>query len=67
MVFYADTGKGNRPSFTGAAGPDVAEPLVEAFRDALRESGVAVETGRFAATMEVELLDDGPVTIVLDS
>ena len=63
----ADTRKGNRPSFTGAAPPEQAEPLVEAFCAALRELGVPVETGVFGARMEVELVNDGPVTIVLDT
>jgi D-Tyr-tRNA(Tyr) deacylase len=61
-----DTGKGNRPSFTGAAAPAEAEPLVEVFGTALRALGIHVETGVFGARMEVELVNDGPVTIVLD-
>jgi len=61
-----DTAKGNRPSFSGAARPEVAEPLVNRFCDVLRELGVPVETGRFGARMAVELVNDGPVTIVLE-
>jgi D-tyrosyl-tRNA(Tyr) deacylase len=66
FTLIADTRKGNRPSFTDAATPDVAEPLYERFCDALRELGVPVETGLFGARMEVSLVNDGPVTIVLD-
>jgi D-tyrosyl-tRNA(Tyr) deacylase len=66
FTLIADTAKGNRPSFSGAASPEVAEPLVELFSEALRELGVPVEQGVFGARMEVELVNDGPVTIVLD-
>jgi D-tyrosyl-tRNA(Tyr) deacylase len=66
FTLLADTHKGNRPSFTGAAPPREAEPLVDALVQALRAEGVEVETGRFGALMEVELVNDGPVTIVLD-
>lgn len=59
--------KGNRPSFSDAAPPEQAEPLYQAFCRALGDLGVAVETGRFAAHMEVELVNDGPVTLWLDS
>ena len=59
--------KGNRPSFSDAAPPELAEPLYEAFCRDLRDLGIAVETGRFAAHMEVDLLNDGPVTLWLDS
>ena len=66
FTLLAATRKGNRPSFTDAAAPKRAEPLVEHFAEALRAHGVHVETGRFGARMEVELVNDGPVTIVLD-
>ena len=66
FTLLADTRKGNRPSFTDAAPPAQAEPLVERFAESLRVLGVHVETGVFGATMEVELVNDGPVTIVLD-
>jgi D-aminoacyl-tRNA deacylase len=58
--------KGTRPSFSDAARPDVAEALIEHFCDTLRELGVPVQTGIFGAYMEVELVNDGPVTIILD-
>lgn len=58
--------KGRRPSFAGAAPPEVAEPLVEELVRLLTEAGHRVETGRFGAAMEVELVNDGPVTFVLD-
>jgi len=67
FTLVADTTKGNRPSFTRAASPELAEPLVERFADALRAAGVPVETGLFGARMRVSLVNDGPVTIVLDS
>ena len=66
FTLIADTQKGNRPSFTAAAAPLDAEPLVESFCAALRELGIPVETGVFGAQMEVELVNNGPVTIVLD-
>lgn len=66
FTLIADTAKGNRPSFSGAARPNVAEPLYERFCDALRTLGVEVEAGVFAARMQVELVNDGPVTIVLE-
>ena len=61
-----DTAKGNRPSFSRAARPEVAEPLYERFCEELRTLGVPVETGVFGAYMQLELVNDGPVTIVLD-
>ena len=66
FTLIADTAKGNRPSLSGAARPERAEPLYERFCAALRELGVPVETGVFGARMELELVNDGPVTIVLE-
>jgi D-tyrosyl-tRNA(Tyr) deacylase len=66
FTLLADTGKGNRPSFAGAAAPEHAEPLYERFCAELGDAGVRVATGVFGARMEVELVNDGPVTIVLD-
>jgi D-aminoacyl-tRNA deacylase len=66
FTLIADTARGNRPSFSGAARPEVAEPLYEHFARALRGLGVPVETGVFGARMHVELVNDGPVTIVLE-
>lgn len=66
FTLLADTAKGNRPSFTDAAPPAEAEPTYEAFCAALRGLGVEVATGVFGARMAVELVNDGPVTIVLD-
>jgi D-tyrosyl-tRNA(Tyr) deacylase len=66
FTLIADTAKGNRPSFSGAARPEVAELLYERFCEALRKLGVAVQTGVFGARMAVELVNDGPVTIILD-
>lgn len=66
FTLLADTAKGNRPSFSGAARPEVAEPLYERFAQALRDLGLNVETGVFGARMSVELVNDGPVTIVLE-
>jgi D-aminoacyl-tRNA deacylase len=66
FTLIADTAKGNRPSFTDAAAPAEAEQLYEAFCKALDSLGVRVETGVFGARMQVELVNDGPVTIILD-
>jgi D-tyrosyl-tRNA(Tyr) deacylase len=67
FTLLADTAKGNRPSFTAAAAPEEAEPLYEAFCDELRRLGAGVATGVFGARMEVELVNDGPVTIALEA
>jgi len=67
FTLIAHTAKGNRPSFADAAGPEQAEPLYERFCAELRALGVEVETGVFGAKMELELVNDGPVTIVLDA
>jgi D-aminoacyl-tRNA deacylase len=67
FTLLADTARGNRPSFTAAAPPGEAEPLYERFCADLRALGLRVETGVFGAKMEVELVNDGPVTIVLDA
>jgi D-tyrosyl-tRNA(Tyr) deacylase len=66
FTLIADTAKGNRPSFAGAARPEVAEPLYLRFVDVLRALGVPVETGVFGARMALELVNDGPVTIVVE-
>lgn len=66
FTLYGDAAKGRRPSFIQAAHPDAALPLYEKFIVALRERGVAVETGEFGAMMQVELVNDGPVTLWLE-
>ena len=66
FTLYGDVRKGNRPSFTDAAPPAEAEPLYERFCEALRALGVPVATGVFGASMQVELVNDGPVTILVD-
>jgi D-tyrosyl-tRNA(Tyr) deacylase len=66
FTLYGDAAKGRRPSFTDAAPPEVAEGLYRRFVELLRERQVPVETGRFGAVMEVELVNDGPVTLVLE-
>ena len=67
FTLYADLRRGRRPGFTDAAPPEVAEPLVERFAARLAEGGVEVATGRFGASMAVELVNEGPFTLVLDS
>lgn len=66
FTLLGDVRKGRRPSFTGAAPPEHAAPIVEAFVDAMRKAGIHTETGVFGASMEVELVNDGPVTILLE-
>jgi len=66
FTLYADTRKGRRPSFTEAALPDVASPLVKRFAERMRQLGVPTQTGEFAAHMLVEIHNDGPVTILLE-
>ncbi len=66
FTLLGDSTQGNRPSFSGAARPEAAEPLYELFCATLRGLGVSVETGTFGARMSVELVNDGPVTIILE-
>ena len=67
FTLYADTAKGRRPSWSAAAPGPVAEPLVAAFADALTELGATVSTGVFGAQMQVELVNDGPVTLIVEA
>src|SRR5262245_42224536 len=67
FTLYGDCSKGRRPSFIDAAPPEVAIPLYEGFVEAIRALGVPVATGRFGAMMDVELINDGPVTLIIDS
>lgn len=67
FTLYADTSRGRRPSFIGAAGPDLAEPLVGEFVKLLSQRGVSTQTGVFGAHMSVALVNDGPVTILLEN
>lgn len=66
FTLYADARKGRRPAFVDAAPPDVAEPLIEQYIAALRSAGLTVATGQFRAEMQVALVNDGPVTIILE-
>ncbi|GAB4579164.1 MAG: D-aminoacyl-tRNA deacylase [Anaerolineales bacterium] len=66
FTLYADTRRGRRPSFTEAAPPDLASPLVDRFADLLRAQGVPTQTGQFGASMQVELVNDGPMTIWME-
>jgi D-aminoacyl-tRNA deacylase len=67
FTLYGDARKGRRPSFVEAAGPDKAIPLYEAFINAVKALGIPTATGRFGAMMQVELINDGPVTLMVDS
>jgi D-tyrosyl-tRNA(Tyr) deacylase len=67
FTLYGDTRRGRRPSFSDAAPPEAAAPLVEEFAAALRRQGIVVATGSFGAYMQVALVNDGPVTLILDS
>lgn len=67
FTLYGDARKGRRPGFTDAARPEVATPLYDQFNQLLRDQGVTVGTGIFGASMEVEIINDGPVTILLDT
>jgi D-tyrosyl-tRNA(Tyr) deacylase len=67
FTLYADARRGRRPDFIAAARPEIAEPLIERFSALLREQGLRVETGKFQARMLVQIFNDGPVTIILDS
>lgn len=67
FTLYADTRRGRRPGFSGAARPELAEPLYESFCEALAATGVPVQRGIFGADMKVSLLNDGPVTLIVDT
>ena len=67
FTLYGDCRKGRRPSFIGAASPELAVPLYEGFVNAVRAHGLSVATGRFGAMMRVELVNDGPVTLIVDT
>ncbi len=67
FTLFGDCSKGRRPSFIGAAGPEIAIPLYEAFINAVRAHGVPTATGRFGAMMDVQLVNEGPVTLILET
>ncbi|MGX6442873.1 D-aminoacyl-tRNA deacylase [Neobacillus sp. K501] len=67
FTLYGDCRKGRRPNFMDAARPEQANQLYESFNSLLRDKGISVETGRFGAMMDVELINDGPVTLIIDS
>jgi D-tyrosyl-tRNA(Tyr) deacylase len=67
FTLYADTKKGNRPSFTKAGQPDFANKMYQLFNEKLRDTGLTVATGEFGADMQVQLINDGPVTIIFDT
>jgi D-tyrosyl-tRNA(Tyr) deacylase len=67
FTLYGDCLKGRRPGFTGAAPPTTAEPLYEAFVVAIKACGIPIATGQFGADMQVELVNDGPVTFIVES
>lgn len=67
FTLHANTKRGNRPSFVDAARPDHSLPLYEAYNEGLRQEGLTVETGEFGADMQISLINDGPVTIIIDS
>lgn len=67
FTLYGETKKGNRPSFIEAARPEVATPLYEYFNEQLKAENISIETGEFGADMQVELTNDGPVTIIIDT
>jgi D-tyrosyl-tRNA(Tyr) deacylase len=66
FTLYADTRKGHRPAFTEAAPPEIARPLCDFFAEALRQQGLPTQTGQFGAHMQIELINDGPVTIWME-
>lgn len=66
FTLYGDASRGKRPSFADSAPPEIAEPLYRAFVDAMRAEGIEVQTGRFQAKMLVSILNDGPVTLILE-
>ena len=66
FTLYGDTSRGRRPSWIAAARPEAAEPLIDSFNDSLKQLGIRVATGRFRADMQVALVNDGPVTLLLE-